>query len=96
MCRGATAEVTIEANPLDVSESMIEAFHECGINRVSLGVQALNSVTLKKLDRDHRESDVRQVMNLLGKSGLTVRVDLIIAAPGQTPHLVARAVEAII
>ena len=91
-----TAEVTIEANPLDVSESMIEAFHECGINRVSLGVQSLNSVTLKKLDRDHRESDVRQVMNLLGKSGLTVSVDLIIAAPGQTLDLVARDVEEII
>ena len=53
-------------------------------------------MTLKKLDRDHRESDVRQVMNLLGKSGLTVSVDLIIAAPGQTLDLVARDVEEII
>ena len=32
----AAAEVTIEANPLDITESMIEAFHACGINRVSL------------------------------------------------------------
>ncbi len=90
------AEVTIEANPLDVTEAMIEAFHACGINRVSLGVQSLNSVTLKKLDRDHRESDVRRVMDLLGKSGFTVSVDLIIAVPEQTLDLVARDVEEII
>jgi oxygen-independent coproporphyrinogen-3 oxidase len=90
------AEVTIEANPLDVTEAMIEAFHACGINRVSLGVQSLNPVTLEKLDRDHRESDVRRVMNLLGKSGFTVSVDLIIAVPEQTLDMVARDVEEII
>ena len=90
------AEVTIEANPLDVTEAMIEAFHACGINRVSLGVQSLNPVTLEKLDRDHRESDVRRVMDLLGKSGFTVSVDLIIAVPEQTLDMVARDVEEII
>ena len=92
----AAAEVTIEANPLDITESMIEAFHACGINRVSLGVQSLNSTTLETLDRDHREGDVRQVMSLLGKSGLTVSVDLIIAVPEQTLDLVARDVEDIV
>ncbi len=90
------AEVTIEANPLDVTEAMIEVFHACGINRVSLGVQSLNPVTLEKLDRDHRESDVRRVMDLLGKSGFTVSVDLIIAVPEQTLDMVARDVEEII
>ncbi|MEC7710522.1 MAG: radical SAM family heme chaperone HemW [Planctomycetota bacterium] len=92
----AAAEVTIEANPLDITESMIEAFYACGINRVSLGVQSLNSTTLETLDRDHREGDVRQVMSLLGKSGLTVSVDLIIAVPEQTLDLVARDVEDIV
>ena len=90
------AEVTIEANPLDVTEAMIEAFHACGINRVSLGVQSLNSMTLEKLDRDHRERDVRRVMGLLSESDLTVSVDLIIAVPEQTLDLVARDVEEII
>ena len=94
--QSTTTEVTIEANPLDITESMIEAFHACGINRVSLGVQSLNSTTLKTLDRDHRESDVRHVMSLLGNSGLTVSVDLIIAVPGQTLDLVARDVEEIV
>ena len=90
------AEVTIEANPLDVTEAMIEAFQACGINRVSLGVQSLNSMTLEKLDRDHRASDVRRVMELLRESDLTVSVDLIIAVPEQTLDLVARDVEEII
>ncbi len=90
------AEVTIEANPLDVTEAMVEAFRVSGINRVSLGVQSLNSMTLEKLDRDHRESDVRRVMDLLGESDLTVSVDLIIAVPEQTLDLVARDVEKII
>ncbi len=90
------AEVTIEANPLDVTEDMVKAFHACGINRVSLGVQSLNSMTLEQLDRDHRESDVRRVMDLLRGSDLTVSVDLIIAVPEQTLDLVARDVEEII
>ena len=90
------AEVTIEANPLDVTEAMVEAFRVSGINRVSLGVQSLNSMTLEKLDRDHRESDVRRVMDLLRESDLTVSVDLIIAVPEQTLDLVARDVEKII
>ena len=90
------AEVTIEANPLDVTEAMVEAFRVSGINRVSLGVQSLNSMTLEKLDRDHRESDVRRVMDLLRESDLTVSVDLIIAVPEQTLDLVARDVDKII
>ena len=91
----SAAEVTIEANPLDVSEAAIEAFRRCGINRVSLGVQSLNALTLSTLDRDHREDDVRQVIHLLLDSGFTVSVDLIIAAPEQTLDAVGRDLEAI-
>lgn len=91
----SAAEVTIEANPLDVSEAVIEAFRRCGINRVSLGVQSLNALTLSTLDRDHREDDVRRVMPLLLDSGFTVSVDLIIAAPEQTLDAVGRDLEAI-
>ena len=91
----SAAEVTIEANPLDISEATIEAFHRCGINRVSLGVQSLNPLTLSTLDRDHRADDVRRVMYLLLESGFTVSVDLIIAAPKQTLDAASRDIEAI-
>ena len=91
----SAAEVTIEANPLDISEASVEAFHSCGINRVSLGVQSLNALTLSTLDRDHREDDVRRVMHLLLDSGFIVSVDLIIAAPKQTLDAASRDIEAI-
>jgi len=93
---GPTAEVTVEANPLDVTAELIEAACECGVTRVSLGSQSLNQETLAALDRDHQPDDVcRAVKRLLG-AGLTVSVDLLIAAPGQTLNGVKADLEATI
>lgn len=81
---GPTAEVTIEANPLDVSPELIEAVRDCGVTRVSLGSQSLDPETLAALDRDHQPSDTRQAVKRMLDAGLTVSVDLLIAVPGQT------------
>ena len=48
-------EITIEANPNSVSESKFKLFREIGINRVSMGVQALNNNDLINLGRDHNK-----------------------------------------
>jgi len=90
----AGAEVTIEANPADVTEPLAAAALACGITRVSLGGQSLDAATLAALDRDHSPDDVRRAVAILLGRGLTVSVDLMTAAPGQLLADVDRDLEA--
>ena len=80
----AGAELTVEANPLDVTDDFVAAAHECGITRVSLGSQSLDAATLVALDRDHEQDDVRRAVGLLAAAGFAVNLDLMTAAPGQS------------
>ncbi len=90
------AEVTIEANPSDVTESLAAAAAACGTTRVSLGAQSLDAKTLAALDRDHAPDDVRRAVDILLGRGFTVSVDLMTAAPGQTLADVERDLDAIL
>jgi len=90
------AEVTIEANPGDVTASLATAAVTCGTTRVSLGAQSLDATTLAALDRDHTPDDVRRAVDMLRDHGLTVSVDLMTAAPGQTLADLARDLEAVV
>jgi oxygen-independent coproporphyrinogen-3 oxidase len=78
------AEVTVEANPLDVTPEFIAAAGDCGVTRVSLGGQSLDAATLRSLDRDHGPDDVRRAAESLLAAGCTVSLDLMTAAPGQS------------
>jgi oxygen-independent coproporphyrinogen-3 oxidase len=80
----AGAEVTVEANPRDVSARFVAAARACGVTRVSLGAQSLAPETLRALDRDHGPDDVRRAVGLLHEAGIDVNVDLMTAAPGQS------------
>jgi oxygen-independent coproporphyrinogen III oxidase len=84
------AEVTVEANPLDVTAGFVAACRDLGVTRVSLGGQSLDAATLKALDRDHAPDDVRAAVGTLLDAGLLVNLDLMTAAPGQTLAAVAR------
>ncbi len=77
-------EVTVEANPLDVTKDFANAVLACGVTRISLGSQSLDAATLRVLDRDHAPDDVRQAMGLLREAGLVVNLDVMTAAPGQS------------
>ncbi len=90
------AEVTIEANPGDVTASLAAAAVACGTTRVSLGGQSLDATTLAALDRDHTPDDVRQAVDILLDRGLAVSVDLMTAAPGQTLADVDRDLDALV
>ena len=90
------AEVTIEANPGDVTPSLATAAVTCGTTRVSLGAQSLDTTTLAALDRDHTPDDVRRAVDILLDHGLTVSVDLMTAAPGQTLADLDRDLEAVV
>jgi oxygen-independent coproporphyrinogen-3 oxidase len=79
----AGAEVTVEANPLDVTPELVAALRERAVTRVSLGGQSLDAATLRALDRDHGPADVRAAVTRLLEAGFVVSLDLMVAAPGQ-------------
>ena len=58
-------EITIEANPNSVSERKFKLFREIGINRVSVGVQALNNRDLSNLGRDHNKNQATEAVEVI-------------------------------
>jgi oxygen-independent coproporphyrinogen-3 oxidase len=81
---GAEAEVTIEANPEDVSESFLETCRRAGVTRLSLGVQSLVNDELYPLGRGHSRDTALAALSLAAKSGLRANADLIAGLPRQT------------
>jgi oxygen-independent coproporphyrinogen-3 oxidase len=87
-------EVTVEANPLDVTDAFTDTVVACGATRVSLGAQSLDAATLRSLDRDHSPADVLAAVDRLRGRGLAVNLDLMTAAPAQSLAAVERDLDA--
>lgn len=80
-------EITLEANPSSVEASNFAALSTAGINRVSLGLQALDDSTLKFLGRLHDVKESLAALDLAQHLFGRVSFDLIYARPGHTPDL---------
>lgn len=78
------AEVSVEANPLDLTQDKIDVLLESGVNRISLGVQSFSPQALSLLERDHTTRDISHVMERMARSFQNVSLDLIFGVPGQT------------
>ncbi|MBC8130661.1 MAG: coproporphyrinogen III oxidase [Rhizobiaceae bacterium] len=78
------AEITMEANPSSVEADRFRGYRAAGVNRVSLGVQALNDRDLKFLGRLHNVDQARQAIGLARAIFPRLSFDLIYARPGQT------------
>jgi putative oxygen-independent coproporphyrinogen III oxidase len=78
------AEITLEANPASADAGRFADYRAAGINRVSLGVQALNDDDLKRLGRLHDRQEAQAALELAQKNFARVSLDLIYARPGQT------------
>jgi len=79
-------EVTLEANPSSVEAERFEGYRAAGVNRVSLGVQALNDKDLRFLGRLHNVEEALVAIELARKTFPRLSFDLIYARPGQTPE----------
>jgi oxygen-independent coproporphyrinogen-3 oxidase len=77
-------EFTVEANPADVDEPMIETLVDLGVTRLSLGGQSFRAEKLRLLERDHLGPDIERATSLARSAGLAVALDLIFATPGET------------
>ncbi len=75
------SEITIESNPTDITEERLDAWRECGINRLSTGVQCLDDAVLLKLNRRQRITDVERTLRIAPKYFDNISVDLILGLP---------------
>lgn len=81
----ADAEITLEANPGTIDHLSLTAFHNAGINRISLGIQSFDNHYLKCLGRIHTSEQSRLAFREAREAGFdNVSIDLIHSLPGQS------------
>jgi putative oxygen-independent coproporphyrinogen III oxidase len=78
------AEITLEANPTSVEAENFAGYRAAGVNRLSLGVQALDNRSLKALGRQHSAEEAIAALALAKRNFDRVSFDLIYAREGQT------------
>jgi oxygen-independent coproporphyrinogen-3 oxidase len=78
------AEVTLEANPEDVSEESVQAWREMGVNRISVGVQSFHDEELAAIGRVHDRERAIEAVTTIVRSGARSNLDLILGLPQQT------------
>jgi putative oxygen-independent coproporphyrinogen III oxidase len=79
------AEVTVECNPDDVTSELMQVYAAGGVNRVSIGVQAMVGHVLASLGRTHDPSNVEKAVNDAREAGITsINLDLIYGVHGES------------
>ncbi len=77
-------EITLEANPGSVEAARFRAYRDAGVNRVSMGIQALNDADLKRLGRLHSVAEAYAAFDIARDTFERVSFDLIYARQDQT------------
>ncbi len=80
----ADAEITLEANPTSVEAGRFRGYRDAGVNRLSLGVQALDDAALRALGRRHDVAEALRAYEIARGAFERVSFDLIYARQGQT------------
>jgi putative oxygen-independent coproporphyrinogen III oxidase len=83
----ADVEVSLEANPTSVEATRFAGYRAAGVNRVSLGVQALDDASLKMLGRLHSAREALDAVAIARRAFDRYSFDLIYARPDQTPAM---------
>ena len=77
-------EITLEANPTDAEAARFAALSGAGVNRLSMGVQALDDAALAFLGRNHSADEARRAVAVAARAFPRLSIDLIYARPDQT------------
>ncbi|MGJ5076688.1 radical SAM family heme chaperone HemW [Bradyrhizobium oligotrophicum] len=83
----ADVEVSLEANPTSVEATRFAGYRAAGVNRVSLGVQAMDDASLKMLGRLHTAEEAMKAVAIARNAFERYSFDLIYARPDQTPAM---------
>ena len=87
-------EITLEANPGDVTPAKARFLKRQGVNRVSLGAQSFHDKTLAMLNRAHRARDIFSSFDALRGAGFgNINLDLMLSLPGETPAGLSHSLE---
>lgn len=82
---GEKQEITLEANPGDITPEKARAWRELGINRLSIGVQSFDDELLQLIGRRHNAEQARQAVAIAQEAGFdNISIDLMYALPSQT------------
>jgi oxygen-independent coproporphyrinogen-3 oxidase len=79
-----TPEITLEVNPGTVDVRKLRDYKDAGVNRLSIGVQSLDTGDLETLGRNHGRKDALDTMRWTGKIFDNFSVDIIYGIPGQS------------
>ncbi len=79
-------EITLEANPTSIESGKFRAFSDAGVNRISMGMQALNDEDLRRLGRMHSVAEGRAAFDIARTHFDRVSFDLIYARQDQSPQ----------
>ena len=77
------AEITIEVNPEDVDDERMQGWEECGVNRVSIGIQTFSDTLLRRIGRTHTGAGAAEALAGIRARFANVSGDLIFGLPGQ-------------
>ena len=78
------AEITLEANPDDLTKEKLKILKEATINRLSIGIQSFQDETLQFFNRAHNQKEAVECISLAREAGFSnISIDLIYAVPGQ-------------
>lgn len=77
-------EISLEANPGSVEAGRFSGYRDAGVNRISMGIQALNDSDLRRLGRIHSVQEARDAFDIARNCFNRVSFDLIYARQGQT------------
>ena len=76
------AELTLEANPEDISADAVSRWRDAGVNRLSIGAQSFDDAVLKWMHRTHDASAIRRAFDTARRAGIeNISLDLIFALP---------------
>ena len=77
-------EITIEVNPGTVTQEKLQDYIDCGINRISIGLQTANDELLKQIGRIHNYEQFLETYKMAKKVGFkNINVDLMLGLPNQ-------------
>lgn len=90
-------EITVEINPSSCDEMLIKALSECGVNRISMGLQSAVDEERKMLGRHSETEKVKESVNLCKKYGIeNISLDVMLGVPGQTMESLRKTLDFVI
>ena len=90
----AVEEITIEANPDDITAEYVAALRDTAVNRVSLGIQSFDDAELKFMNRRHSAADAAAAVKRLQDAGIeNITIDLIFGVDGFGEQVLSRSLE---